>query len=87
MSKQASLNGFVVSSRVGSPLPKKIHSQEQKPFTVIVVKLEPLSYGRCCLCNYRGPLPFCVEYLDAQAVLTCWGDICQTCGERVMGDE
>ena len=45
----------------------------------IIVKLEPVTYGRCSLCNRWAMLHFCLEYFDSKGDLVMWGEVCQNC--------
>jgi hypothetical protein len=67
--------------QVGSPSPQ-IQEPQKPNFTAIIVKLEPASYGRCCLCNYRGPLRYCLEYFNSEGSMILWGDVCQNCADK-----
>jgi len=84
MSKQASLNGFVVSSRPGSPAPKRfdIQQPENPNLRVIIVKLEPATHGCCCLCHNKTVLPYCLEYLNDEGKIILWGDVCKECADK-----
>lgn len=49
--------------------------------TAVIVKLEPIIHGRCCLCNRMATLPFCLEYFNSEGDMVLWGELCERCME------
>lgn len=84
MSKQVTLNRFVISAKTVSRATSKLEKNERSKLTAVIVKLEPVNYGRCCLCGRRGMLPCCLEYFNGEGCLVMWGDVCEECAAKTM---
>ena len=47
-----------------------------------IVVLEPAIYGYCSICKRLAVLSFCVRYLDGEANVVFWGEICAACASQ-----
>jgi len=65
MSKQTSKLEYGVAA-TAITISSRTKETEPPKLTVVTVKLETAAYERCCLCNRRTMLPFCLEYLDSE---------------------
>lgn len=85
--KQASLleYGVLVTAIAQETRPSRDLNPAQ--LTAVIVKLDPSTYERCCICNHQIVLPFCLEYLDSEGNLILWGNVCQQCENKVMAEK
>jgi len=54
-----------------------------RELTAVILNLKPAVKGHCSLCNRSATLPFCLEYLDGEANVLMWGQICEDCAGHV----
>lgn len=82
---QEFLTGFQVEANV---LNKDVSSVLEKAgapkLTAVIVELETATYERCCLCNRKRMLRFCLEYFDSEGELVMWGDVCEECAAKTV---
>ena len=53
---------------------------------VVIVRLNPPSFGCCSLCHRWATLPFCLEYFN-RGDMVLWGEICEICAAETREDK